>query len=136
MAANSRFAVATHTVAVLAYSEDKFVTSEFIASSVNTNPVVIRRILSALTKAKLCESQTGKLGGSRLARKPQSITLLDIYRAVECDKLFAQHARSENKNCPVSCNIKGVLSRVFQKCEVAVEDSLKSTTVADLIKVL
>lgn len=133
MAANSRFAVATHTVAVMAYFGKQFVTSEMIAGSVNTNPVVIRRILSALTKAGLCESQTGKMGGSRLARKPSEINLFEIYRAVETEGFFALHAKPANKKCPVSCNIKTLLSNVFQNCDQAVEKTLKKTTVADLV---
>ena len=134
MAANSRFAVAVHAAAVLACYQDSYVTSDQIASSVNTNPVVVRRIISALTKAGIVESHIGKSGGSRLAKKPNRVTLLDIYQAVERQGLFALHQKPENKKCAVSCCMKQILSRVFESAEKSVEASFAKTTLADVIK--
>lgn len=136
MAANTRFAVAIHAAAVLACNQDRFVTSDFIASSVNTNPVVIRRILSALTRAGLVESQIGKSGGSKLAKRPEKITLLDIYRAVETDGLFAMPDKPENRRCSVSCGMKEILSKVFEESQQSVESKLERTNLARLIKPL
>jgi Rrf2 family protein len=136
MAANSKFAVAVHALSVLGYFGEEFMTSEVVASSVNTNPVVIRRLLSSLRRARLVESQTGNQGGLRLTRKPEQITLLDIYRALETDGFMAIHANSENKKCPVSRNIKPVLDSVFAATEHAVDETLKRTTLADLIRVI
>lgn len=134
MAANSKFAVAVHALSVLGYFGEEYMTSEMVASSVNTNPVVIRRLLSALRRARLVESQTGNQGGLRLARRPEQITLLDIYRALEKKGSMALHAKPANKRCPVSRNIKPVLDSVFAATERAVDDSLKRTTLADLIR--
>lgn len=134
MAANSRFAVAVHTAAVLAVHKDEYVTSDQIASSVNTNPVVVRRIVSALTKAGIVESHTGKSGGSRLARKPNQISLLEIYQAVEKQGLFALHRRPENKKCAVSCCMKEILSRVFDTAEKSVEASFGRMSLADVVR--
>lgn len=136
MAANTRFAVAIHAAAVLAMNADGYVTSESIASSVNTNPVVIRRILRALTQAGLVESQIGKSGGSRLARPPERITLLDIFKAVEFDGLFGLPDKPENKRCHVSCGMKQILTDVFEDSQKSVESRLKRTTLAQLVKPL
>jgi Rrf2 family protein len=134
MAANSRFAVSVHTLLAMAcHTEDEFVTSESIASSVNTNAVVIRRILQALTLKKLVSCQPGKKGGSRLSRPPEKITLLDIYEAVQAEEeLFALHEK-KNRSCKISCNIKSILNGVFGSAEDALKQSLKKTTLADLI---
>jgi len=59
------------------------VKSDEIARGVSTDPVVIRRILQRLGRAKLVEGAPGKTGGTRLARPPARITLLDIYQAME-----------------------------------------------------
>jgi Rrf2 family protein len=134
MAANSRFAVSVHTLTVMACRPEKLTTSEAIASSVNTNPVVIRRILQALTQSKLVETVSGKNGGSKLAKDPEKITLMDIYEAVRCEDLFAMHAKPKNRLCPVSCNIKAILNHVFSSAEAALKQSLKKTTLADLIR--
>lgn len=133
MAANSRLAVAIHTAAVLACHEGEFVTSGSIARSVKTNPVVVRRILCALTHAGLVESQLGKGGGSKLARKPADIKLSDIYSAVEDEGLFAVPAKPKNKQCPVSCCMKQFLGKVFGAAENAVRESLADTTLAEIV---
>lgn len=134
MAANTRFAVAIHAATVLGFSKASFITSDRIAASINTNPVVVRRVISALSKAGIVESQLGKAGGARLARKPQQITLGEIYRAVENKGLFALHERPENKKCAVSCAMKQILARVFAKAEQSVDISLAKTTLADVMK--
>src|SRR5678816_27793 len=83
---SSRFAVAVHVLAVLGYIERhgaSSVSSRMIATSVNTNPVVIRKLLRSLKKAGLVRSKEGKGGGVRLAKNAALISLRDIYRAVE-----------------------------------------------------
>ena len=46
---NSRFAVAIHTLVLLAVKAGKPTSSEYIAGSVGTNPVLIRRLMGAHT---------------------------------------------------------------------------------------
>jgi Rrf2 family protein len=132
MATNSRFAVAVHVMALIASTSDEFVKSETAALSVRTNPVVIRRILCALARARLVTSQTGAAGGSRLARGPGQITLLDIYRAVEHGDVFAMHPRP-NRNCRVGCNIETVLAGILSRVDSAVEQALSKISVEDVL---
>jgi DNA-binding IscR family transcriptional regulator len=101
MAANSQFSMAVHVLSMLARSKDENVKSECLASSVNTNAVVIRRLLGQLNQANLVVSQTGVNGGTRLARCPKEINLSEIYKAVNCGDVFALHAKSPSKDCPV-----------------------------------
>ena len=68
MAANSQFAVAIHVLTILAKGGDERVKSDYIAGSVNTNPVVIRRLLSNLQEANIVVSQVGAAGGTSLAK--------------------------------------------------------------------
>jgi Rrf2 family protein len=134
MNASSRFAVAVHILTLLAYDDDHPVTSEFVAGSVNTNPVVIRRILGALRDAKLVSSRTGVGGGWRLARSPDAITLRDAYRAVEVETLFPLPQRSPNPACPVGRTIQRGLEGVFREAEVALDEQLARTTVAHMLE--
>ena len=64
--------MAVHVLAVLAYKDGDRVTSELLARSVNTNPVVIRRLLLALQEARLVETRKGAGFGSRLSRSAAS----------------------------------------------------------------
>src|SRR6185369_15311940 len=101
MRTSCRFAMAVHVLAVLAYKDGDRVTSAFLAGSVNTNPVIIRRLLLALQKAKLVETRKGAGFGSRLSRSPARINLAEVYRAVEDTEPFATPKQKPNTGCPV-----------------------------------
>jgi Rrf2 family protein len=133
MSTSSRFAVAVHILTLMAWSDEEPLKSEQVAESVNTNPVVIRRLLCELSEAKLVVSQTGSLGGSRLGRKPGEITLLDVYRAVECPGVFSLHRQPPSRNCPVGVNIETVLGSVFSEADTAVERVLAGINIRDLV---
>jgi Rrf2 family protein len=133
MAANSRLAMAAHTVAVLASKRDQFVPSGVVASSVNTNPVVVRRILAALTKAGIVVSEKGKSGGSKLVKCPEDINLWDLSLALGEEHLFAVHKNPENPRCKVSCGMKEALGRAFVGAEKAAQAQLRRVTVKDLL---
>ncbi len=135
MYTSTRFAVAVHTLAFIATRcrSCPAVTSEMIAESVNTNPVVIRRILGSLREAHLVESQAGSGGGWTMTRQPDAITLREIYRAVEGDPLFALH-KSPNSRCEVGRHIVGILDSYFRDAEKAMEDKLGRVTVAAVMR--
>ena len=102
MSVNSRMTVAIHILSFMVLWEQRrveLVTSEHIASSVNTSPVVIRRLLGLLRRRGLVRSHRGANAGWTLVRRPEAITLLDIYNAVEDAPIFALHASPPNRNC-------------------------------------
>ena len=124
MAANSQFAIAVHILTVLAKAGEKNnVKSDYIAASVNTNPVVIRRLLGDLSQAHLVISQTGANGGTRLAKCPNLINLADVHKAISCGKTFALH-RQTNDNCPIGKNIQCVLEKLQMEINDVVEAKL------------
>ncbi len=129
----SRFAVAVHVLTLMAWFEDEPLKSDQIAVSVNTNPVVIRRMLCELAEDKLVVSQTGSTGGSRLARNPEQITLLDVYRAVESADVFSLHPKRPNQRCPVGSGIGTVLEEVRTEIDLAIEHVLARITVGDVV---
>jgi len=114
---NTQFSIAVHVLAAIAHHEGVF-TSEILAGSVNANPVFVKRILVKLSKAKLAKTTVGKSGGYGLARSPRSISLLDIYSAV---------------NPPDAFNIKEVMSDVLVGTQEAVRRDLRQTTLADVV---
>jgi Rrf2 family protein len=134
MSTNSRFAVAVHVLSLMAWSGEEPLTSELVAESVNTNPVVIRRMLKELAKAGLVVSQTGSLGGSRLATDPASTTLLDVYQALEYGGVFSLHRAPPSRDCPVGVNIETVLGEVLQEVDSAVEQVLEKITINDVVQ--
>src|SRR5258708_23763448 len=110
---------------------DEPLTSEFIACSVNTNPVVIRRLLGSLRAAGIVDSKTGVGGGWSLLIDPERITLLDILRAVEPqDEIFALHRSEPNPECPCGLHIQSVLGEVYDKVQDGMARQLEGITVA------
>ena len=135
MAANSRFAMATHIMAAVGLKKDDLVTSSYLADSLNTNPVVVRRILSELQKAGLVTTYAGRSGGAELAKKAQGISLYDIYSAIDDDEgLFAYNPNDPNKTCSLSCEIKSVLEPVFLLAQKSMTENLKKIKLSELIE--
>lgn len=127
---NTRFSMAVHILAFLERFRARRVTSDFIAGSVGTNPVVIRRILGQLKAAGLVTSQQGPEGGFTLGKPPYEISLLDVYRAVraaDAGTLFAIHEHP-HPQCPVGGVIQGVLEHEFQGVQAALETALRGIT--------
>lgn len=135
MQISSRFTVAVHIFAcIAAFEKDRKITSEFLADSVNTNPVIIRKILIQLKAAGLVNVRRGS-GGTAVAKPLDEITLLDIYRAVECverGELFHFH-EEPNKNCPVGRNIHKILDGKLSNIQRAMEEEMAKYTVAGLL---
>jgi len=118
----------------MAWSGEEPLKSEQVAESVNTNPVVIRRILKELAEAGLVVSQTGSLGGSRLAHDAAETTLLDVYQALEYSGVFSLHRAPPSRDCPVGVNIETVLGDVLLEVDTAVEKVLQNITINDVVR--
>lgn len=125
--------MAVHVLTLMAWAEDEPLKSEQVADSVNTHAVVIRRMLCELAESKLVVSQSGSMGGSKLARLPEKITLLDIYQAVERRGVFSLHRHPPNRDCPVGVNIGTVLNEVLDEVDTAVERVLANITIKDVV---
>jgi Rrf2 family protein len=118
----------------MAWSGEEPLKSEQVAESVNTHAVVIRRMLLELAEAGLVVSQTGSLGGSRLANDPAKTTLLDVYRALEHGGVFSLHRAPPSRDCPVGVNIETVLGEVLLEVDSAVEQVLGQITINDVVQ--
>lgn len=136
MQISSRFTIAIHIFACIdTFEKDYKITSDFLASSVNVNPVVIRRLLTQLKSAGLVTVTRGS-GGAAIARPLDEITFLDIYNAVECvdnGELFHFH-ENPCQQCPVGRNIHDVLDDKLKRVQDALENEMKKITVADVIR--
>jgi Rrf2 family protein len=133
MQISSRFSVAVHVLTLLAVTPaGELLTSDRMAGSVNTNPVVIRRILGQLKKAGLVDVRAAA-GGTYLRRPAAAITLLDVYRAVEVVEgdLFSIHDKP-NPKCPVGRNIQAALDDTLRQAQAALEQQLAGVSVAQV----
>jgi Rrf2 family protein len=129
---SSRVAVAVHVLTLLASMPDELLSSEFIASSVNTNPAVIRRLLRLLTGAGLVRTRMGPGGGAALALQADRISLRDVYDAVEPDALFRMPAAPPSPKCPVGRHVQSALERHLRRASESMASELAKSTIADL----
>lgn len=136
MQISSRFTIAVHTIILIETMKHEMkITSDLIASSVNVNPVVIRRILQQLKAAGIVQVKRGS-GGADLARSPEDITLLDVYNAVESiedGQLFHFH-ENPNEMCPVGRNIHKIMDERLLEIQKAMEDKMRSMKVSDVMR--
>ena len=126
--------VGIHILTVLALYRGRPLTSEQLAESVNTNPVVIRRLLGRLRKAGFVESRTGVHGGWLLLADPARISFLDILRTVEPqNELFALHRSTPNQLCPVGQNICSVLTGIYDDLKEGMSKQLACSSIACVV---
>lgn len=135
MSISSRFTVGVHILTLIELNKDGISSSEFLAGSVNTNPSLIRKIMGMLKKAGLIEVQPG-IAGAKLAKEPATITLLDVYKAVDVVKekeLFSLHD-NPHPDCPVGRNIQDSITPILSAAQFALEKVLGNVTIEEVLK--
>ncbi len=123
--------MAAHALAVLARSRVGY-PSAYVASSVNTHAVFLRRVLGDLVAAGLVEAREGRAGGYRLARPAERITLADVYRAVEPGGPLSRSPAEPNVRCPVGAGMRQAFAETADAAEHGLLDALRHRTVAEL----
>lgn len=135
MQISSRFTIALHMLTCMeVFKKDYKITSDFLAGSIQVNPVIIRNLLLQLKKAGVIQVRRGP-GGASLSKAPEEITFLEIYRAVECveyNTLFHFH-ENPNLKCPVGKNIHKLLDDKLIRVQEAMERELEAITLADVM---
>ena len=135
MQIGSKFTIGVHIITAIDYFKDMDrVNSEFLAGSIGVNPVIVRTVISQLREAGIVQTQRGS-SGAELSRRLDEITLYDVYKAVgsvDADEGLFHFHEQPNPECPVGRNIHKVLDRHLAEAQRALEDSLKTTTLADI----
>jgi len=121
---NTRFATAVHIMTLLAKFPQEWLTSDWIAGSINVNPVIVRKELSELREAGLITSRLGKEGGTKLAKSAEAIKISEIYGAVKNNEVLGKKNQKPNPACPVGKEINNHLSILFEQTEQLVKDFL------------
>ena len=135
MQITSKFTAAVHILACIdIFGGQMRVTSDFLSGSTGVNAVIVRNVLGQLRNAGIVETRQGS-GGAHLAKALDEITLYDIYKAVDCvddEGLFHFH-ENPNAECPVGRNIHKAMDNRLQTAQAALENELKSTTLAQVV---
>lgn len=115
----------------MAGEPDRIQTSAEIAEHAGTNAVVVRRVLGRLREAGLLNSEKGHSGGWKLARAPNSITLADVYQALD-EQLIATGKMEEKHACSVEHALHERVAEVMADVERSFIERLAATTIAEI----
>lgn len=131
---NARFAISLHILTLLEKAKGELLSSDYIAGSININPVLVRKELINLRNQGFVESKEGKNGGSFLSKSADSITLDQVYAAVRQNNLLGTSKNDPNPQCPVGKQINQHLNTLYDHTEQVLIQELSKKTLADFSK--
>ncbi|WP_125713904.1 Rrf2 family transcriptional regulator [Companilactobacillus kedongensis] len=135
MRISTRFSDSIHILAFIEIYKDIKVSSEVIASSIETSAVVVRRLMGNLREAGLLDTKQGS-AEPKLAKDPSQITLLDVYFATEGNKPLFELDKKTNPDCIVGGNIQEVLGDYYEQAKISAQRKLNETTLKDVIETI
>lgn len=130
---NTRFSTMLHILTLLADSEGELLSSEWMAGSININPVIVRKELGILSEAGLVMTKKGKNGGTMLAKSSENITLDTVYTLVKNTDVLGKKNTRTNPRCPIGKDINNKLEGLFVGIDDMVVKELKEKTLADFV---
>lgn len=128
---NTRFATAIHIMTLLAKDPQQYLTSDWLAGSININPVIVRKELGNLKKAGLVESKQGKDGGVRIGKNAEEINVAEIYVAIKNSEVLGKKNQNPNPLCSVGKDINKNLNHLFSETDDLVYQFLKNKKLSD-----
>lgn len=132
MKRNSRLSLALHTLGHMSADPSRTRTSADIAQHAGTNPVVVRRVLGKLREAGLLASEKGHAGGWKLAKTAESITLADVYLALDERLVSGSAENTEPSQCNVETDLQLRVSEVLEEVEASLVERLGETSIVDV----
>ena len=131
---NTRFATAVHILTLLASEPEVWMSSEWIAKSININPVMVRRELAVLKEAGLVISKKGKEGGVTLGKSAKDIRFSDVLQAVNHSELLGRKNKNNNPDCRIGKQINEQLNLLFHQIDETVLKKLENKSLEDFLK--
>lgn len=131
---NTRFSISIHILTLLAYTGERWLSSEYMAKSININPAMLRKEISNLREYGLVESKTGRYGGTALAKPAEKILLSDVYKAVNPTSALGPMRDQPNPKCPVGNQINKHLNQLHKETERTILSNLNNQTLADFCR--
>lgn len=134
MKRSSRLSVALHALVHLHAQPDQALTSGELAVCLQTNPVVVRRVLGTLREAGLVGSSKGHHGGWQLLRPLAELTVFDVYHALGEALLVRTQSEPGNPGCTIVRTVDGVMGDVLADAEALLANRLRRVSLADLAR--
>lgn len=128
--------MAIHILSMAATAEDGLsLTSDWIAGSINTNAVVVRRLIGDLKAAGLVAAVQANRG-LRLCQQPRDITFWDVLKSVDPEHEWLAIHQDSNPDCGIGRQIEGVLSELYAGLGQQLQQQLQGKTLQDVLSQL
>lgn len=128
---SGKFAITTHILTLLSKFPDEYLSSEFIAGSMNLHPVLVRKEIANLKKNNIVESKEGKNGGTKLLKPASNISLEDIFKMTFETVTLGYSKNTPNPNCPVGKKINENLENLYDDINDKISLQLKGISLED-----
>ena len=128
---SGKFAITIHILTLLSKFPDEYLSSDFIAGSMNVHPVLVRKEIANLKKNQIVESKEGKNGGTRLLKSSPKITLDAIYKMTFETVTLGFSKNEPNPNCPVGKQINKNLENLYDDINEKISLQLKGISLED-----
>ncbi len=128
-------AIAFHILGFLASTRGEPLTSDTIARTYGTSPVVLRRVLAKLQHAGLVETRRGAGGGSVLARPARDINLREAYEALHAEPEILTRHPSEGADL-VALVVGRFINELFDEAEEALLGQLEAVSVERMDRII
>lgn len=131
---NTRFATVLHILTLLAKKPGEWLSSDWIAGSIQINPVIVRKELGVLQDQGWVISKKGKEGGSMLGVPNSEINLADIYKVVKSTSVLGKKNQNPNPKCPVGKLVNAQLEQLFVETDELLCTALSHRTLENFVK--
>jgi DNA-binding IscR family transcriptional regulator len=128
---SGKFAITTHILTLLSKFPDEYLSSEFLAGSMNLHPVLVRKEIANLKKNNIVESKEGKNGGTKLSKSASNISLDAIYKMTFETVSLGFSKKTPNPNCPVGKKINENLENLYDEINEKISHQLKGISLED-----
>jgi len=131
---SGKFAITLHILSLLSKHPEEFLSSEYLAGSMNINAVLVRKEIANLKKHNMVESREGKYGGTRLLKPATEITLKDIF-CMTFETVHLGYAKNDpNPNCPVGKEINNNLNDLYKNINQNISSHLEKISLLEFTK--
>ncbi|AWL10472.1 Rrf2 family transcriptional regulator [Aquirufa nivalisilvae] len=131
---SGKFAISLHILTLLTKFQHEYLSSDFIASSLNLHPVLVRKEIINLKNHQLVVSKEGKNGGTMLAKAPSQINLDQVLKITLEKVSFGYSKNHPNPNCPIGKKINTQLDMLYTNLNNQISSQLMTLTLEQFSK--
>jgi Rrf2 family protein len=107
--------------------------SSDIAQDIQSEATLLRRILSVLSRENIIETREGREGGYRLSKRPEEITLAEVYAALHIDEARCVSMTEATGENPFGVKMKAVMYDITSEIDQSILNVLEKYTIQDLV---